>query len=211
MYYAVYDSNGSVIKSPYNATNSTAGGTEYKYPNLIKLDNNRVLLSYTTRMLAGSVNTITYQVLDSAGNLVYGPAEIPASSGWEPESVQLPDGKILIGWTDPITHQVNFAILHNSSYDLHTGPSTLPSPYNRWVSNVSATYDDAGRGILTWVDDKLKEYLFYALIDADGNVLTPPMIFRRRETSASDLDVSNAGGGNAPYSPGRVWLPLVIK
>jgi hypothetical protein len=73
------------------------------------------------------------------------------------------------------------------------------------------TYDQENQAILTWADGELRSFIYYALVTGDGEIITPAMIYLTGQKPDSDVYVSNAGGGNAPYTLGRVWLPLIFK
>lgn len=211
VWFAIYNKDGIVIKNPTNATGGAPGEFEFSYPSLSGLTNNRALLVYSAHDLASTTYTVTYQILDSAGSSYLGPVSIAGTSGWNPDSSQLNNGKIMLAWTDTTSHQVNFATLNEDTYNIESGPTALVSPLNRYAANVSVTYDSAGHWILTWLDDTLNNYLYYALVDSSGTIVTPPMIFHSGQTTASALYLSNTGGGNAPYTAGRVWLPLLFN
>ena len=95
---------------------------------------------------------------------------------------------------------------------IHTVPNDL-STANIYVS---LTTDEDDNLIITWLDGYRSQYMFYALADSDGNVLTPATIFQR--TRHSYLWSSWNGYGNDRLSIPQVaaglstiYLPIVIK
>jgi hypothetical protein len=118
--------------------------------------------------------------------------------------VQLGNGRILVAWTMAVSgiRSIRFAVL-DSSYDTIAGPSQLaPLAATEGSSYVSVTADSANHGILTWMDWR-SLHLYYALLDADGHVLTAPMIFRSSPATSLPIETSHEGYGATSYS----WRP----
>ncbi|MBN1874990.1 MAG: hypothetical protein JXA33_12225 [Anaerolineae bacterium] len=91
---------------------------------------------------------------------------------------------------------------------------TVPNDVTTANVYVSLTTDDEDRLIMTWLDDYGAQYLFYALADKDGNILTPALIYQR--TRNYYLWSSWNGYGNDVLRPpvlghNIAYLPLVIK
>jgi hypothetical protein len=126
------------------------------------------------------------------------------------DAVQFSTGRVLLAWsvwttTNP---QIAFAVL-DTSYNVVAGPTTLSNPAAPiGDAYVSVAADSTGHAILTWMDYdwSYRRNLYYALVDGNGNVLTPPMIFRTAGMSpwgSQYIETSYEGYGNTSYS----WTP----
>ncbi|HUM37206.1 MAG TPA: hypothetical protein PLQ85_10080, partial [Anaerolineae bacterium] len=204
IYYAVRDTHGSAIKGATKFTNGVAGSRYYYDPTLAALSGNRVLLAYS------GPNGVSYAVLDSAGNTVK-PETSVGESGYGPDAVQLSDGNIVVAWSRWAVNKyvMQFVVLNGTTYNVTAGPITLNNPAALTGDyNVSVAADSAGHAILTWMDYDYayRRNLYYALVDGNGTVLTPPMIFRTAGPSdwgSPYIETSYEGYGNTSYS----WTP----
>jgi PKD repeat protein len=106
---------------------------------------------------------------------------------------------------------------------------TVPNAINNWNIYVSLVADSQDHLIMTWLDSSwynpfsgswlvtrpMASYLFYALADKSGNILTPATILQR--TRRSYLWSSWNGYGNAYMPPPRslgqlkVYLPVLLN
>ena len=168
------------------------------------------MIAYSALNPVESSYTIYYAVLDNNGNQVFNPTSISGSDGWKVDVVESMDGKIVLAWTKYAAGQIVYAVLDNT-YALIIGPVILDSPYDREPDNVSVTYDQEGHVVLTWLDSEWSDYLYYALIDSDGSVVTPPMIFRTGQALDPLLVSSYTGDGNAPFVSGFTFLPAIFR
>lgn len=201
LYYAVVAPNGSVVKG---ATRSGGPNARYHH-NLASLNNNRFLLVYYLRDTG-----LHYMVFNSSGVQVK-PETSLNRLAWAPDAVQLSNGRILLAYSVWIGDhpRIEFQILDGSSYTKLAGPTSLESPGARFGENfVSVTADKNGRGILTWMDDdwRHRPNLYYALVNSDGIVLTPGMIFYTAQPDYygdRELETNFEGNGNTSYS----WIP----
>ena len=72
-------------------------------------------------------------------------------------------------------------------------------------------YDKQGRGIIIWMDSLSFDYFYYALVGADGSIVTPAMLFRQAGVGDS-LTLSTTGQGVAYYEPITInYLPVVRR
>jgi hypothetical protein len=212
IYYAVRDSNGGEVKAITKFTNDTAGWDDgYFGPTVTRLSGNRALLAFQR---AGNYGDIYFAILDSGGNGVQGMTNLSSDGtsvwdwGW-PDAIELSNGRIVVAWTIWDTYpRLRFAVL-DTSYNRIAGPTTLNNPSATTGDGyVSVTADAAGHAILTWMDYdwSYRRNLYYALVDGNGNVLTPPMIFRTAGISpwgSQYIETSYEGYGNTSYS----WTP----
>jgi len=208
IYYAVRDSNGGEVQGLTKFTNDTPGGSEAYYaPNLATLSGNRALLTWQR----DSDDDIYYAVLDSSGNTVKAATNLAGdgTSQWDswPDAVQLSDGKTVVAWTSGSypNYRTRFAVL-DVSYNRIAGPTMLANPAALLGdSYVSLAADAADHAILTWMDydSSYRRNLYYALVDGNGSVLTPPMIYRTSQAASPRIWSSFDGYGNTSYS----WTP----
>lgn len=202
IYYAIRDTGGGVVKTVTPFTSDTPGWDEGYYgPNLARLSGNRVLFVWYRR----SDGSIYYAVLDSAGNTVKAETSVGAGAGdWVPDAVQLSGGNIVVAWSgwSRSTWSMGFAVL-DSDYNLIDGVPLLNNPAAvTGDAYVSVTADGAGHAILTWMDADwfYRPNLYYALVGGNGDVLTPPMIFRTSQATDPYIFTSYEGYGNTSYS-----------
>jgi hypothetical protein len=64
--------------------------------------------------------------------------------------------------------------------------------------------------VLSWGDREQSDYLCYSLLDSQGEVVTPPMIFITGLSEEPLINTNSFGLGNAPYDGSwRVLLPSI--
>lgn len=203
IYYAVRSASGSAVKDITQFTFDTTGNSweGYYSPNLTTLSGNRALITWNR----DSDGDIYYAVFDSTGNVVKDKTNLSGDnysvSDRNPDAVQLSDGKIVVGWTGSVGNgNIRFAVL-DTNYNRTAGPTSLTNPAATTGSDyVSVAADNAGRAILTWMDNDYnsRRNLYYALVNGSGDILTQPMIFRT--SLASNIGTSYVGYGNTSYS-----------
>lgn len=120
IYYAIHDTNGGAIRESTKLTNGIAGGIGYSAPTLAALNNNRAFVGYT------SDSRIHYVVLNSSGGIVKAQSDI-ASQGWNPDAVQLANGRIAMAWTSPTPVNPGEGVWTTQFYNNETltGPPVL--------------------------------------------------------------------------------------
>jgi hypothetical protein len=195
--YAVQDATGSLVKA---VTQLPASGL-WDFHSANAASGNQTLFTWRNGW------DIYYSVLDSVGEVVK--TETNLTNGglarWGSDAVRLSDGRIAIAWVTydyatPAVDHFAFAIL-DDSYNLVAGPTSLYDP-DALIrnTNLSITSDTNGHAILTWTDYDLQHNLYYALLDSNGSVITPPMIFLQSQGVGSSLSLNSLGNGNAPYA-----------
>lgn len=193
IYYTIRNSGGYSTKPITQLTSDTAGSSDgHGSPNLASLSGNKVLLSWR-RYSDGYIN---YAVLDSMGNTVKGQTSTGVF-GDAPDAVQLSGGNILLGMH---SYNIRYIIL-DSAFNQLGWSNSLGNPAAISGDNsVSVAADQANHAVLTWMDaDPYNpRNLYYALVGADGSVLTPATIFHTSPSSDPYLYAT----GNTSYS----WL-----
>jgi hypothetical protein len=211
--FAIYASSGQQIK-PVTTLAQSAVGVEYTTPAQTPLAQNRVLVTYSSadRAVEEKVYSLNSVVVDSDGNIVKAPAAVAGASGWKGRALQLGSGAILIAWTDRGEEKLAYALLNASTYEIAKTPEYLPLVGFRRPDNISLTADLSGRGVLTWMDTDWNDYLYYALMDENGTLITPPMAYITSQTGEALIQSSSYGLGSAAY--GGAWqitMPIIIR
>jgi hypothetical protein len=171
------------------------------------LADNHVLITYAEAQ--GDTTRLLYAVVDSAGALDFGPAEITGASGIQPRAVQLASDDILLAWIN-INRRVEYAYL-DSSYNLGAS-HVLTHISGRAADSLSATLAPGGLAVLTWVDQDDQDYLFYTVLDQEQNLVTPPQIFLSDPFGDPQYQTSAFGFGNAGYlGVHQRYIPLVRR
>ena len=103
--------------------------------------------------------------------------------------------------------------MNDTEFSKLAGPTDLTNPNARQSDFVSVTRDGDGRGIITWMDVQVNHFLYYALVNDAGNLITSPLFFMVGQNSDEpQILTSYAGQGNAPYAgSAQIFLPLAIR
>jgi hypothetical protein len=213
--FAIYDQNGDVIQGAKTITFSESNNLIYSNPRVSALSSNKFLLTYYVYDSVSKEDRIRYRIFNQDGSGYKSETIINNSYGYGQDVVQLPGGNILLAWTNTNSHRIAYVMLDAERDFINTDAVDLESPDNRQMGSVSVTYDEFGHGIFTWGDEDWKDYLYYALVDGDGNVITPPMRFRKGLDSTNpNISSSSSGQGNAPIIGDLQWtinLPLLTR
>ena len=191
-WYTVRGATGSQIKAPTQFSGNTRGAS----PNLTPLADGTLFL-VTAQLMD---NQLSCGRIDRGGNIVAGPTALSASNPMYPDAVQLPNGNIVLAWSDwnGSRHTIAYAFLNNS-LGIVTGPTSLSSisPRNDDYVSVTRSKDWA---VLTWLSSfgafsGQPSFLYYTLLDGGGNIVTPPMTFSSACAGCS-LSLPTNGQGN---------------
>jgi hypothetical protein len=221
---AIYNTAGVPFLPPTTLTNDSAGGNpDYLAPSVTGLTNSNVLLTYSQE--GSSYDDVWYQVLDSNGNTIRSATNLSNNGGAinevdRADAAQLTSGRIVVAWDT--YNDTRYAVL-DSSYNLFASPMVITHPAVRYtqffrMKNFSIAADPTGHAVLTWMDAdwNASRRLYYALINDDGSLRTPPMIYRSQEYSIHN---GTTGYGNTSYSfspttqeaDGYIQAPAVIQ
>ena len=148
IWYALRRSSGSEKKGPTRLTNDTPGWQEgFHNPALASANDRHALLTFNRN----SDNDINYAVIHSQGHIVKDMTNLSqdeyASFDWQPDAVQLSDGKIVVAWSGGrYPYDMRFAVL-DEDYNRIVSPTVLPNAA-AVIGNgyVSVAADDQGRG-----------------------------------------------------------------
>lgn len=209
VWYLVLNANGGVVKPETRLTNDTPGDDDNFYaPALAALSGRQAFLAFER---GGRYSDIYAVVLNSSG-IVVAPRTNLSRDGedrwdWGPDAVQIADGRVVVAWTSGIfpDAQIRFAVV-DLNRNLSIGPVLLNNPAApTGDAYPSVTADGAGRAVITWMDYhwSYRRHLYYALVNGDGTVLTPPTLFRTGAGLDPYLNTSYEGYGNTTWS----WMP----
>ena len=116
--------------------------------------------------------------------------------------MQAANGNIVLAWTNANSSPTNivFAVLNNS-LGIVKGPTPIPNSSPRSDDSVSITRSKEW-AVLTWLSSfgafsGQPGFLYYALLDGSGKVVTPPMTFFS-DCAGCSLSVPSNGQGNTP-------------
>ncbi|MCB9136767.1 MAG: hypothetical protein H6642_00310 [Caldilineaceae bacterium] len=210
--YAVRSSTGQEVYPATFLTNDEPGwDNSYVDPDVTKIGADRAIITFAN----WGDEDVYYAVIDSSGAIVKENANLVGSgtdqSDYQPDAVELSNGNVLIAWDSGawgekgFRYEIHFAVL-DRNYNRIIGPTSIANPAARTGnSSVSVTADDAGHAILTWMEEyyNYRPNLFYALVDSNGNIVTPAMIFLAGQSDALSIRTNTQGYGNTSYS----WAP----
>jgi hypothetical protein len=163
---------------------------------LATLMGNRVLVTYNEYYPDAS--KVLYAVLNSAGNLVSGPGEVTGADGVQPHAVQFVNGNILLAWIEQDGRVAYSYLDPNSGYSA-SAPQVLSHLSGRAADSLSVTLVPGGQAVLTWVDDDDQDYVYYAVLDQNQVLVTPPLVFLSSPFGDPQYQTSAFGFGNAGY------------
>ena len=176
--------DGGKVKDPTQFSDNTRS----YYPNLTPLADGSLFLAQQTDSQLG------YGRIDSNGNIVSGLTTLSTSYPYYPDAIQLPNRNIVIAWADGI---VGYAVL-DAGLGIVQDVTWLPniSPMGDYYVSVTRS---GNRAVLTWGDGccGYQPNLYYALLDGEGNVVTPPMIFFS-DYAGYSVELPYNGQGNTP-------------
>jgi hypothetical protein len=201
LFATVRSSSSAVVKAPTVISQESSAAADFLDPALTHTSDGRVLAAYTLyeEDLVNPVYRITYGLFDSAGNSLKSFTPIAGSTGLRVDAVQVSGGNLFLAWSDPAANSIVVTTIHSSGNSIISGPTELPLVGTRQSDYVSLTSDAQGRAILTWMDFRYYDYLFYALLDGNGGLVTPPMIFATGSADDPLIQSSFNSHGNAPY------------
>ena len=193
-WYTVRGADGGQVKAPAQFSASTRGAS----PNLTPLADGTLFL-VTAQLMD---NQLSYGRINTDGNIVAGPLTLSAPNPRSPDAVQAANGNIVLAWTNANSSPTNivFAVLNNS-LGIVKGPTPIPNSSPRSDDSVSITRSKEW-AVLTWLSSfgafsGQPGFLYYALLDGSGNVVTPPMTFFS-DCAGCSLSVPSNGQGNTP-------------
>lgn len=220
IWLGVYSTQGSPIgtgiRKISNDTSNTTDGD--RTPGLAALSGGRFLLTYSMIALDGR-ESLVGRALDSSGNLLAAFDIVsPGTSGTSnhADSVQLSNGRILVAWG---WGSMSSAVLNGSSFQPISGVTQLTSTdpaqpnYLPPGAYASVAADASGRGIITWMDEYINDAtprrtLYYALVDSNGAVITPPMPIAY---DAVGIRAGEFGHNTTGHDMHSLFAPMIMR
>lgn len=205
--FAIYGADGTQFKGATTLTDDTPV-RDYGYvdPGLVPLGGDRVLLTFVRY---GDEHDLYYALLDSDGATLQAIAPLTANGAdlWEyrPDGVQLANGNLVVAWTESHWQNQPAPTISYAVFDAGLEPLAAPASLATLAAPtggeaVSVTRDGANHAIFTWQGSgDYQRHLYYALLGADGSLLTPATIFRSGE-DATSITTAATGYGNTTYT-----------
>ena len=219
IYYAVLDADGAVATPPTELT-PNAGGWDDWDPRLAQLLDGNMMVVWEGEINRLGTSEAAYAILDTGGNVVQGETALTnyaaATTGYpyarNPDAVALSTGRVVIAWTNDGTGQIEYTVL-DAGYTPVISPTVLTNTLSSSNWDVSLTEDEDGRAVFTWRDGVWpSRYIYYALIDGNGNVIIEPDVYRRARNTQIGVNWKGYGNGGMKARPlFRVYLPLMLK
>jgi hypothetical protein len=170
---------------------------------------NQVLIAYSE--IYPDVSKVHYAVRSSAGGVVVAPTEVSGADGDQPRLVQFASGEVLLAWIDR-DGRVVYSYLDPMAGYTAGPPQILSHISGRAADGLSVTLVQGGLAVLTWVDRDAQDYLYYAALEKDQNLVTPPQIFLSDPFGDPQYQTSAFGFGNAGYQGVyQRYIPLVRR
>jgi hypothetical protein len=208
--YAYNGTQLQLIAGPMIVDSVAGANTSISTPYLLSLTNNQVMIVYNRSNSSGT--QMVHSVWNSSGVQAKAPTVLTGVAGSNPVGVQFSDTtankNVLLTWADQ-SGQLGYAYLNSSFVVLPGYPKLLPRVSQRSVAYPSVTLATKSQAVVTWTDaDVLNaNYLYYLLLDQNGNVPVPAMLFHY-----PIINTSTYGFGNAAYKGVyQVFLPFMHR
>jgi hypothetical protein len=230
IYYAIYESDGISVTDAVKLSNNIPGEyTRSVEPALAAVDDTAFFITWVQHseiLSATRYGDIYFSVLSSSGAEIEEPTIViddHLPNDWRnADVVQLSGGNIIVAWRAlgcdgyPWSSRIRYAVFKPNTYKRSGQPACLPPTIvaDSADEGVSLVPDGVGRAIVTWTDSEWwadgkgapRERLYYALLNANGNVATDPMIFYQSRPSLSQLSTGLYGYGSAS----RIFVDAAI-
>jgi len=172
----------------------------------------KVMLSYVQQVVGSDQFLIKYRVCILDCQNISTEHTLLNAHGRSPQAVQFSNSKVLLAWTNSVLDTISYTLIPLiNSPDPNLVPVDLDMPTDRSPDYVSMAVDSQDRAVVVWMDVVNFNYVFYALIDANGVILTPPMSIMG-EVNGLALTLSDTGQAIALYDGSyRTYEPLIRK
>jgi hypothetical protein len=183
--YTIRDTNGGEIKPPAELTDDSPGaGRQYYSSSVGQAVNQQVMVAFSR--VENNVSDLYYIILDSDGNVIKSMTNLSndGASSYEvgrTDIEKFKDGNIAVAWN---TRDDTLYTVLDTSFNRIVNPTSVSHPAERSAGGFVTTYlslaaDPTGHVALTWADPDRNNSrrLYYALLNSNGTIQTPPMIF----------------------------------
>ncbi|GAB4578395.1 MAG: hypothetical protein Fur0022_11300 [Anaerolineales bacterium] len=212
--YVIYDTDGNLLRQVDDLKNGNTGQEIFNSPRLLRLPNERVLVTYSVTDPITLQESPEYGVYstspDSLGDEIQGDVLFDGVEGRNIDTTLLTNARILVAWTDTVSEQIEYTILTDDGSLVSTPLQyfSLPTPDNRASNFVSVAATTSGQGILSWIDGDVGNRVYYALVGSNGEIITPATIAWEGDQPYS---VSQSAQGIVPIPDWYIRLPIVKK
>jgi len=197
VFYTMCQPNGTLLGGIQRLTADTPGSEDgYSNPNLTAASDGRALLTWSRQ----GDGDIYYAVLSSSGAVLRAPERLSVDGldaiDRDSDACVLPDGRIVVAWTGE--QSIRYAVLDHT-FQRVVGPSSLQNPVATFGNDSVSVVAAGSQAVLTWKDagQSYTPRLYYALVDGDGRVLTPPIGFYH--SSSPVVQTNSSGYSNTSY------------
>ncbi len=222
IYYTIYATDGVSVTDPINVSNNVPGDSNRSlHPAITAVNVDRVFLSWAQRRPADQGGEdVLYTVIDSTNATVKSKTEMAndeVTLEWSNlDVVELSTGEIVAAWGAygcpgyEWSERIRYAVFRANNYNRVGQPSCLPPTVTAENDDggVSLVADNQGHAILTWTDREAnkRNRLYYALVNANGNLATEPMIFYQNDATEGLLSTGLYGYASAS----RIFLDAAV-
>ena len=207
---AVVNPDGSMALEPAPIFEASTNDFGYYETALTRFNGTNVLAAAVKRDETTGAYQVVYKIINSANGSAVVSETVLGTAGNPPapDAVQLPTGEGVIAWKNELAG-ISYAMIDSAGV-VKTGLNPLVMPNTRPMQAVSVTTEPHGNAVLTWTDTE-DDYLYYALLNKDGVILTPPMVIAQ-DTNGGPVLSSKLGYGNA-FFEGKAftYLPLLTR
>ena len=207
---AVVNPDGSMALGPVPVFEDLTNTYGYYEMALTKFNDTNILVAAVKRNETSGAYQVVFKIINSTNGSVVVAETVLGQAGNPPlpDAAQLPTGEGIIAWKNEQA-DISFAMIYSNGV-VKAGLDPLIMPNSRPMQAVSVTSEPNGNGVLTWTDTE-DDYLYYALVNKDGDILTPPMVIAE-DVKGGPVLSSKLGFGNA-FFEGKAftYLPLLTR
>ena len=213
IYYTLRNTAGEQIKPITRLTADTLiSGEAYSSPTVQKLTDNRWIVVYNH-----SSGGMAFTILDQEGKEIPESKSFIGRSGWSPVALQPPGQNWIViaytAWTDE-NPQIHTVILDSETLQKQSETNILTNPASTTGGDFPAlAADSMGHAILTWMDFSAnnRRHLFYALFGQDGQIVTPPMVFKSAEEDYENTPYIGTGFSGYGLTSNRQFQDVPLE
>ena len=128
------------------------------------------------------------------------------------DMVQVNPSTALLGWTEQVSGAIQYMLFNFETKSL-PAPVFLEKPDGRTMASLSMTRTPGDFFVLTW-ENADRDRLYYTLLDANGEMITPPMIFHQTTDLNPGLQTGAPGASLAPLDSPLIFfghLPVISR
>ena len=205
---------GAVLTAPYHLTASLANSTEFYAPSAVRMSNGDVMIAFQAQPNGVTDSQIQYTIYRSASNSLDPISTLDGAVGVTPRLATLTDGSLFLAWVQAGAQSIGYTLFNSAGVLKLASPQEISAIGGGAIENLSVTGEVNGRAILSWKDN-WEKFLYYALVDPDGTLVTPPMAFLEdSDPSSPNLKTSGTGMGIAALPNNLFWyyyLPTIRR